>query len=158
MKRAIKVTSLVVLGVAAIAFLVIYHGTGPPGHVPFWRRHWHSAAEHGRWEEVAQLGSDGTSESRPAKPIRELPLHAQGFSVTWKPFETYKDYWGTYVLNADDGTIQMVVAAGNYVPEDFDGTGSLVLDEAGDLVLRGVWLGSPRDAPSSRRAGHRFRR
>jgi hypothetical protein len=45
----------------------------------------HSSAEHGYWREA--------TDNNPR--IGELHLHSKGVSVTYEPFETYKDYWGT---------------------------------------------------------------
>lgn len=48
--------------------------------------------------------------------IEELVFNADGtFSVTWTPFETYKDYWGTYNYNAETGQLDLEVETGNII-------------------------------------------
>ncbi len=50
-----------------------------------------------RWKEKADIACGSQKALAPANPVRELLFWADGtFSVTWKPFETYRDYWGTY--------------------------------------------------------------
>jgi hypothetical protein len=91
--------------------------------------------------------------------IKELRFKADGeFSVTWEPFEVYKDYWGTYAHEIGQGTLDLVVTGGNYVPNDVDGSGSLLLDEEGRLVLRDLWLGSRFEGTAPANCGHRFTR
>ncbi|NQY38722.1 MAG: hypothetical protein HRT80_01345 [Henriciella sp.] len=46
--------------------------------------------------------------------IRELVFSADGtFSVTWEPFEAYKDYWGTYSYDAESGELSLEIESGN---------------------------------------------
>ena len=44
--------------------------------------------EHGRWREIPEEKGG----------VGELHFHAEEFSLTFKPFEYYKDYWGRYAL------------------------------------------------------------
>lgn len=53
--------------------------------------------------------------------IGELELSRGGFSVTWQPFESYKDYWGSYTFERDEGetaqgTLTLKTTGGNYLP------------------------------------------
>jgi hypothetical protein len=53
----------------------------------------------GNWTEKAELSRDGR-EVPPASPLRELIVYADGnFSATWFPFETRRDYGGTYTYD-----------------------------------------------------------
>jgi hypothetical protein len=109
------------------------------------------------WSEKAQLACGSQAEVAPDRPIQELKFFADGrVSVTWAPFETYVDYWGTYTL-FEDGSVELSMTGGNYTPDDFDGTGRFTIDEEGHLVLENVWLGSPEDGGDAANCGHRFR-
>jgi hypothetical protein len=96
----------------------------------------------GIWEQRAEIACK-TGEVRTAKrPIRELEFYADGtFSVTWAPFETYIDYWGTYSYDRKKGKIKFTVEGGNHIPSGIDGEGILKLKD-GDLILKEVWLGA----------------
>jgi hypothetical protein len=67
------------------------------------------------------------------------------FTVTWFPFEVYKDYWGTYTFGLEQGTLTLTIDTGNYIPEEFDGEGTFTFEEGGRLVLRDIWLGASPD-------------
>jgi len=109
-----------------------------------------------RTEEV-QFGCGTEEEIVPEEPIGELRFRADGtFSVTWAPFEIYQDYWGTYEYDPAQGTLDLVVTGGNYIPDDVDGTGLFSFDEEGRLILSDMWLGSPHDATGPANCGHRF--
>lgn len=117
----------------------------------------------GLWREHAQIscGRDGEDVALPEHGgIGELAFRADGrFGVTWTPFETYQDYWGTYDYDAAAGTLSLAVEGGNYVPPDVDGEGNVALEEDGALALRGLFLGSPADGGSPPGVcGHRFHR
>jgi hypothetical protein len=95
------------------------------------------------WKEKAEVACGSQEALSPANPIRELIFWADGtFSVTWKPFETYRDYWGTYTYSKEKGKIRFKVEAGNNIPANIDGEGYLTLKKNGDLVLKSIWLGS----------------
>ncbi|XAM01319.1 hypothetical protein OT109_07980 [Phycisphaeraceae bacterium D3-23] len=98
----------------------------------------HESPEHGYWHHVRN--ADAPEDAY----IGELHLHKDGFSVTWHPFETYKDYWGTYTFNDATAEVVFSIDNGNHVPSDFQGSGRLILDSPDRLRLVGVWLGSPR--------------
>jgi hypothetical protein len=113
----------------------------------------------GLWREEAHVACDTGDEAVPDEPIGELRFDADGtFSVTWHPFEVYRDYWGTYEANRETGKLVLKVESGNIpTPADFDGEGSFEFEEDGSLVLHDIWLGS---APGSDAAdpgcGHVF--
>lgn len=110
----------------------------------------------GIWHEAAQLDCGNGQEVVPNQPIEELKFFADGrVSVTWMPFEVYVDYWGTYTF-AGDGSIELTITSGNYVPDDLDGTGRYAIDENGQLLLQDLWLGSPLDGGDVAHCGHRF--
>jgi hypothetical protein len=93
----------------------------------------------------------------PEELIGELRFGADGtFAVTWMPFEIYVDYRGTYAYDLTWGTLDLVVEGGSYVPDDVDGSGSFSVDEEGRLILRDMWLGSPRGVTDPPDCGHRF--
>jgi hypothetical protein len=113
----------------------------------------------GFWQEAAQLACDTGAEFVPEVPIGELVFEADGtFSVTWVPFEIYKDYWGTYVFDLAQATLELTVDGGNHVPSDLDLSGSFRFDDQGRLLLTDIWLGEPGSAAAAgeRACGHRF--
>ncbi len=76
----------------------------------------------------------------------------------WAPFEVYVDYWGTYQYDEAQGTLELTVSNGNYIPDDLDGSGSVSFDEQGRLLLTDIWLGTPQLSTDTGLAhcGHRF--
>lgn len=92
---------------------------------------------------------------KPAVPITEMTVGANGqFEVTWRPFEVYHDYWGTYTFDLEHRRVQFVVNSGNYVPKDIRGEGTFEIEQIGvredgsprqRLRLRNVWLGRASD-------------
>lgn len=83
------------------------------------------------------------------EPVRELEFRPENrFSVTFVPFETYQDYWGTYAWDADTGRLRLTVEGGNFVPSNLDLDGVAELKE-GRLRLTGLFLGSRDGAPRS---------
>jgi hypothetical protein len=109
--------------------------------------------------EEAQLTCNG-GERVPDQPIYELWFDGNAVNVTWTPFETYVDYWGTYLAQDQapgSGTLSIQVEGGNYVPEDVDADGRFTI--CGDtLILEDMWLGSPEWSTTAPGCGHRFRR
>ncbi len=63
------------------------------------------------------------------------------FAVTFMPFETYQDYWGTYAFDPASGRLALKVEGGNFVPPGLDLEGQAELS-GGRLVLREMFLGS----------------
>lgn len=99
----------------------------------------------GRW---SQQSLEGCADPAP-EPVRELELRPEnGFSVTFTPFETYRDYWGSYAWDADTGRLRLTVVGGNFVPGNLDLEGEAELKE-GRLRLKDVFLGSRDGAPRS---------
>ncbi|HEY0411608.1 MAG TPA: hypothetical protein VGD66_00525 [Allosphingosinicella sp.] len=77
-------------------------------------------------------------------PIGELEFTADGhFAVTWQPFETYQDYWGTYRLDPGTGALSMTVDGGNNKPGGLDLEGKVDITPDGALVLEDMYLGQP---------------
>jgi len=77
------------------------------------------------------------------EPVRELIIRRDGrFSLTFMPFETYKDYWGTYTYDRGSGALDMNVAGGNRDSLGLDLAGTARVAN-GRLTLRDVWLGQP---------------
>lgn len=96
----------------------------------------------GTWAQAGRTPCGaGAAESAPAEPIRELRFHRDGrFSVTWLPFESYTDYWGTYGYDAASGRLRLEVERGNFVPAELDLEGRAEV-EGGVLRLREMSLG-----------------
>jgi hypothetical protein len=110
----------------------------------------------GYWREVAQLTCDTGAEVTPAKAIAELIFDPDGsFAVTWVPFESYKDYWGTYTFDLSQGTLELTITGGNTILPDVDGEGRFMVD-ATELVLSDLWLGTPSLERGPPNCGHRF--
>lgn len=81
-----------------------------------------------------------------AEPVRELIFQGNGhFSVTWTPFETYQDYWGTWRYDANTHVLTLSVDHGNYVPSDLVLSGEVHADTQ-NLDLGAISLGSKRGA------------
>jgi hypothetical protein len=81
-------------------------------------------------------------------PVGELEfMEGNRFSVTFRPFESYRDYWGDYSFDPATGALRMSVEGGNFVPPslDLEGRAELV---SGRLVLTGMFLGSRDWAPT----------
>ena len=78
--------------------------------------------------------------------IQELVFTGGGdFSVTWTPFEVYKDYWGTYTYDLETGAIHLDVESGNQIPEDIVPDGTVVLSDD-SLSFETLSFGTPGQA------------
>jgi hypothetical protein len=99
----------------------------------------------GTWSQSGPAQCDSAVDAA-AVPVRELVIRRDGrFSLTYTPFETYKDYWGTYTFDQATGALAMGVAGGTRDPWGLDLAGTAhVADRR--LTLRGVWLGQPGQA------------
>jgi hypothetical protein len=94
----------------------------------------------GRW-------SQSSSNCAPGAVINELIFSADGtFSVTWMPFEAYKDYWGQYDFDPETSELSLTVKSGNDIPEDVR-SGTVRLTETG-FVLETASLGSRENGPT----------
>lgn len=113
----------------------------------------------GHWREEVQIACGSGEEVPPAEAIQELVFAVDGsFAVTWRPFESYVDYWGTYSFDVGRDTLDLTITGGNHIPSDVDGSGRFALDAAGSLLLTDLWLGTPPPETSQRHCGHRFGR
>lgn len=78
-----------------------------------------------------------------AAPVAELIFRADGqFSVTWFPFETYKDYWGAWRYDEATRLLALSIDGGNYIPQDFAPSAVINVD-AHQLSLGAISLGAP---------------
>lgn len=149
MKNAGHITGWAILVLALLGFSGGPFGCNPSPLVGFWK-------------ETAQIACGTGNDVDPLFPILELKFDERGrFGVTWIPFETFVDYWGTYSYDEAQGTIRLTVDGGNFIPSDFDGIGTFSFDLDGQLVLEDVWLGIQQfsEGPSAITpgCGHRFR-
>ena len=110
----------------------------------------------GYWSEQTQIPCDGSDPFAPEQTILELVFHDTGdFQVTWTPFESYVDYWGTFVFDDATGQLDLTVVGGNYVPEGIDGSGVAGVAD-GILTLTDIWLGNPSGGTATPACGHTF--
>lgn len=83
-----------------------------------------------------------TAETPTHQPVKELAIEADGtFSVTYQPFESYRDYWGTQRFDYRSGSLEMSVTGGNQPPAAPDLSGKASLENEKRLVLEGFYLG-----------------
>jgi hypothetical protein len=83
-----------------------------------------------------------------ASAILELSFNADmTFSVTWRPFEAYRDYWGDYTFDAETGELTLTPDGGNYVPEDVS-SGKVKLETDTLIPGEGMSFGSIRGGQS----------
>lgn len=110
----------------------------------------------GLYTEESQLACEG-GEREPEQVMGEVAFFPdQRFGVTWTPFEVYVDYWGTYVIDAEAGTLELTVEGGNFVPDDVDPVGTFRFD--GDrLFLEDMFLGTPSGGVAAPACGHVLR-
>ena len=90
----------------------------------------HRTAEHGYWKEITKSKDS----------IEELHLHSKGISITYNPFETYKDYWGAYDLREQKTKIHLTVAGGNRLPDFKEVTGNFTQIGSDLLTIKGIAL------------------
>lgn len=83
-----------------------------------------------------------------AETVRELIFHPDGtFSLTWRPFEVYKDYWGTYEFDAATSFLRLVPEGGNHIPSDASLAGDVRIDSDALTLPRAIF-GSPATGKS----------
>ena len=75
--------------------------------------------------EPPELGCDPSGEPLTLKDLEvtydregDGTLYRGTFDVTYQPFETYVDYWGSYRFDAATGKLDLKVEGGNFVPSD----------------------------------------
>jgi hypothetical protein len=113
----------------------------------------------GFYHEVSRVPCGGGTAQPPAHPIEELIFHGDGsFLVTWVTFDARHDYWGTYTFDETSGRLSLRMDAGNYLPVDFDGEGTVVFEGQTTVRLRDIWLGSSEAGPEERTCEHVFER
>ena len=103
----------------------------------------------GTWGQTAAAGCETL------EPVRELQFGPDRFSVTFTPFESYKDYWGTYSFDPQTGALQLTVAGGNFTPGGLDLEGTARIED-GHLVLEGMYLGNRMGGPPEGGCRYRF--
>jgi len=95
----------------------------------------------GLWREQGKQCEGET----PGDIVRELEFRDTGyFSVTYTPFEAYRDFWGQFAFNPSDGQLTMTITGGNKVPSQARLSGKATLRPDGALVLEQVFLSEPR--------------
>lgn len=109
------------------------------------------------WHQTAEIPCDGSADRPVVGGIDELLFDVSGnYSVTWRPFESYKDYWGPYTINVKTRKVTFRVSRGNYVPKDIHGRGTFKVGRLGppvrqadgthtqsvQLRLNGIYLGT----------------
>lgn len=100
----------------------------------------------GNWREQSKMCIGET----PADPVNELEFKDIGeFSVTYFPFESYRDYWGAMAFDAAAGTLSLATTGGNRVPTQAKLSGKVSLTPDGKLVLEGFFLSEPRTTGGS---------
>ena len=103
----------------------------------------------GTWGQTAVEGCDGH------EPVRELLFGPDRFSVTFTPFESYKDYWGSYSFDPHTGALRLSVEGGNNVPPGLDLEGTARIED-GHLVLEGMFLGDREGRAAQGGCRYRF--
>lgn len=101
----------------------------------------------GRW---SQIEIDCGDAHPPREPVRELEFDALGgFTVTYMPFETYRDYWGQAAFVAAEERLTLTMTGGNATPSDPILNGAARIDSEGRLILDGFNLGErePTERP-----------
>src|SRR5687768_9279759 len=90
--------------------------------------------------------------------VRELEFRRGGtFSVTRVPFESYRDYWGTYTFDAAAARLTLTVSGGNSAPA-FTTAELAARVEDGRLSLDGPLLSPSQSAAPGQSCRSVFRR
>ena len=92
----------------------------------------------------SQQGLEGCQVNDPVGELEFTP--GNRFSVTFQPFESYRDYWGSYSFEPATRRLALKAEGGNFVPPGLDLEGEAELVE-GRLVLRDMFLGSRGGEP-----------
>jgi hypothetical protein len=95
----------------------------------------------GAWREQSKACTGET----PQDPVNELEFKDTGdFSITYFPFESYRDYWGKAEFDAKSGALAMTTTGGNRVPGSADLSGTVTLKDGKTLILEGFFLSQPQ--------------
>lgn len=95
----------------------------------------------GLWREQSKQCAGET----PQDEVRELEFKDVGdFSVTYFPFESYRDYWGKADFNAATNMLTLTITGGNKVPTNPKLSGRATLTPEGTLVLERFYLSQPQ--------------
>jgi hypothetical protein len=94
----------------------------------------HTTPEHGYWKEV----------SSDKELIGELHFHTKEVSITCNPFETYKDYWGSYAMDNSQKEIRITVDGGNKLPDFLKATGNFKRIGDNEISISGIAFDSRR--------------
>ena len=90
-----------------------------------------------------------------AEAVQELVFSDDGhFSVTFHPFETYKDYWGSYSFEAASAKLTLKIEGGNNIVTAPEQTGTARYDADGKLVLDGFSFGRAEPIPDQSGSVH----
>lgn len=96
------------------------------------------------WRQTSEIPCDGSADRPVGGGIDELLFYVSGqYSVTWMPFESYKDYWGPYTINVKRRTVNFRVLGGNYVPKGIHGHGTFKIVRLGASVPKGSGHSQP---------------
>jgi hypothetical protein len=94
---------------------------------------------------IAGVWRQSDADCAGAVPVRELIFRGDGtYSVTWTPFETYKDYWGRWRYEAKSHVLTLTADGGNYQPADRVLSGAINVTDH-ELELGRLSLGSPQN-------------
>lgn len=103
----------------------------------------------GRWHQTMEQVCGTPGLRVPARPIGELVFTAAGeFSLTWQPFEAYRDYWGAYRHDRQSGALSLDITGGNRMPTHRQAAGQARLNAEGALVITGLDPGDGATAPA----------
>lgn len=95
----------------------------------------------GAWREQSKVCTGET----PQDPVNELEFKDTGdFSITYFPFESYRDFWGKAEFDAKSGALAMTTTGGNRVPDSADLSGTVTLKDEKTLILEGFFLSQPQ--------------
>jgi len=90
--------------------------------------------------------------------VLEFILSVDGrFSVTFQPFEAYRDFWGEYRYDPEKRHIVLTVTGGNSIPLDRDLEGGFFFDAEGLLHLENIFFGT-HNGRVQKRSGYIFRK
>jgi len=95
----------------------------------------------GTWRQTTETPCGGGAPRTPARPIGEVVFAANGdFSLTWQPFEAYRDFWGNYQYDAKTQKLSWSALGGNRLPTERIMQGTARIDADGTLRIEGLNL------------------